>query len=282
MFKQIYQVFPGANYMDLCVYHFGYEEWDPLNSFGPAIRKHFLFHYLLSGKGVLHSINEKKAVTEYHLEGGQGFLLWPGNNYKFSADKKNPWKYVWVEFDGLKAREFILQAGMSHNRPVYIARNLDEREKMKNELLYIATNSNNPPLELMGHFYLFFSAFIASSSLRKETTGNSLRAHYIHEAIVFIEQNYQNEITVDEMAASCNLDRSYLGKIFKSELRTSPQDFIIRYRMDKACELMKITKHTIGEISAMVGYQNMFNFSRAFKKIIGQSPRDWRSKNKMG
>lgn len=279
--KLIYKIFPGENYVDLSIFQFGYEECDPLHSFGPAARNHFLFHYILSGRGVLHSTNEKGETVEYQLEGGHGFLIWPGQHNTYIADEKNPWIYAWVEFDGMKAREFVIQSGLTFNHPVYTARVLDEREKMKNELLYIVNHANNPPMELMGHFYLFLSALSDSSSLRRKVAGGSLRDFYIHEAFVFIEQNYQNEITVEDMAAFCNLDRSYLGKIFKSELKTSPQDFLIRYRMNKACELMKITNHTIGEISIMVGYQNMFNFSRAFKKIIGQSPRDWRTKNKL-
>jgi YesN/AraC family two-component response regulator len=152
---------------------------------------------------------------------------------------------------------------------------------MKNELLYMANHANNPPLELMGHFYLFLSALVSSSSRRRKIAGESLLDFYIHEAVLFIERNYQNEITVEDIAAFCSLDRSYLGKIFKRELKTSPQDFLIRFRMNKACELMKITKHSIGEISAMVGYQNMFNFSRAFKSVMGKPPREWRNENKL-
>jgi len=279
--KLIHKIFPGENYVDLSIIQFGYEECEPLHSFGPATRNHFLFYYILSGRGVLISTNEKGETTEYQLEEGQGFLNWPRHHNTYIANKEIPWTYAWVAFDGMKARESVIQSGLTSNRPVYTARVLDEREKMKNELLYIVNNANNPPMDLIGHFYLFLSALIESSSLRRKVSGGSLREFYIHEAIIFTEQNYQNEITVEDMAAFCNLDRSYLGKIFKSELKTSPQEFLIRYRMNKACELMKITSHTIGEISIMVGYQNMFNFSRAFKKITGQSPRDWRSENKL-
>jgi transcriptional regulator GlxA family with amidase domain len=44
---------------------------------------------------------------------------------------------------------------------------------------------------------------------------------------------------------------------------------------------MKITNHTIGEISVMTGYQNQFNFSRVFKQIMGKSPREWRNANRL-
>jgi AraC-like DNA-binding protein len=97
------------------------------------------------------------------------------------------------------------------------------------------------------------SSLIASSSLRKKAAGGSLRDFYIRESLSFIEQHYQDEIGIEEIAAFCHLDRSYLGKVFKSMLHTNPQEFLIRYRINKSCELMKITDRTINEIRLMVG-----------------------------
>jgi AraC-like DNA-binding protein len=264
------------------MYQFGYEECDPLHSFGVATRNHFLFHYILSGKGVLTSTDDREETHDYHLGGGQGFLIWPGQRNTYMADEKDPWTYAWVEFDGLKARELVLRSGLSFNYLVYSALNLEDREKMKNELLYIVHHAESPPLELIGHLYLFIGALINSSSLRKKVTGGSLRDFYVRESLTFIEQHYQDEISVSDIAAFCNLDRGYLGKIFKHVFNESPQKFLIRYRMNKACELMKITNRTISEISDMVGYPNPLNFSRTFSNAMGISPRKWRNENRQG
>jgi hypothetical protein len=116
--KLIYKIFPGENYIDLSIFQFGYEECDSLHSFGPAMRNHFLFHYILSGRGRLISTNDRGDSVEYHLEDGQGFLIWPGQHNTYIADEKNPWIYAWVEFDGMKAREFVIQSGLTYNTPV--------------------------------------------------------------------------------------------------------------------------------------------------------------------
>jgi AraC-like DNA-binding protein len=236
----------------------------------------------LSGKGRLISTDDKDIGHEYRLEGDHGFMIWPQQHNSYFADEKDPWVYAWVEFDGLKARELVTQAGLNFNYPIYNGKNSEEREKMKNELLYIVNNKNSPLLTLIGHLYLFIGALIASSSLRKRVAGGSLRDFYVRESLAFIEQHYHDQISVEDIAAFCNLDRSYLGRIFRSVLDTSPQEFLIRYRINKSCELMKITDHTISEISYMVGYQNQFNFSRVFKQLIGKSPREWRNEHKLG
>jgi AraC-like DNA-binding protein len=249
--------------------------------FGPAARNHFLFHYIFSGKGRFKAFDNEEVEHEYQLEGGNGFMIWPMQHTFYMADEKNPWTYAWVEFDGFKARELVSQAGLTYNCPIYSSKDDKERALMKNELLAIIKSRKDTPLVLMGHMYLFMNALISSSSLRKEVIGGRLRDFYVRESLAFIERHYHEEISVEEIAAFCNIARSYLGKVFKSVLHTSPRDFLIQYRINKSCELMKITDHTITEISYMVGYQNQFNFSRAFKRIIGQSPREWRNGNKL-
>ena len=259
----------------------GHEECEPMHMFGPATRNHFLFHYILSGKGVLYSDDDRKETTEYHLESGQGFMVWPGQSNTYLADENDPWSYMWIEFDGLKAKEFVIQSGLDPNRPVYNARDMEEHEKMKHELQYIISHSNDPPMELIGHLYLFLSALIDSSALSRKTTGGGLQFFYVNEAVKYVELHFQDEITIEDIAAHCNLNRSYLGKIFRTVMKTNLQDFLIRYRMNRACDLMKISQAPIGEICNMVGYPNLFNFSRVFKRTIGKSPSEWRKENRL-
>ena len=271
----MFSLFPHESFFELTIYQFGYHKCQPGHMFGPAVRNHFLFHYVLSGKGTLMSNIEGGNYATYHIGGQQGFLLWPGQTNTYYADVNEPWDYVWIEFDGLKARELVMQSGLLFSSPVYTSQNLEEREKMKDELLYIITHAQNQPLELMGHFYLFINALVSSSSRRVKSSQASLRDFYVSEAIAFIEQHYQRDISVKSIAAFLNLNRSYLCKIFKAVLETTPQDFLIGYRMQKACELLKSDGRSIGEISAMVGYPNQLNFSRAFKRELGIPPRQW-------
>ena len=88
-----------------------------------------------------------------------------------------------------------------------------------------------------------------------------------------------NDITIENIAESSGLNRSYFGKIFKESVGRSPQEFLISYRMIKAAELLKLTSYSINEIGCAVGYPNQLHFSRAFKNVYGVSPRKWRSEN---
>ena len=276
MSEIIFSVFPSENFVDLGLYQFGWEKCDPSHSFGPAARNHYLFHYCLSGTGTLYADNDRQETNTFQIKSGQGFMLFPHQVCTYVADHEIPWEYVWVEFDGLRAKETVELSGLNPNHPVYNARYKDISQTMKEEMLYIVNHKNESPFHLIGHLYLFIDSLVRSSSSAQIDKGNSLRDFYIKEAISFIEQNFQNDISVEDIAASCGLNRSYFGKIFHENMGKTPQEFLISYRMTKAAELLKLTDLSVGDIGNAVGYPNQLHFSRAFKNVYGTSPRQWR------
>lgn len=277
----LFSVFPNENFVDLSLYQFGWERCTPSHAFGPAARTHFLFHYVISGTGTLLADDSKGVTHSYQIKSGQGFMIFPGQINTYIADKDLPWEYTWIEFDGLRAKEAIEIAGLSADSPIYHANSHDLRETMMNEMLYIAQHGDMAPFHLIGHLYLFLDALTRSISSMRLTKGGRLRDFYIHEAITFVEQNFQNNISVEDIADNCGLNRSYFGKIFKESVGRTPQEFLLNYRMTKAAELLKLTPLSIGDISKAVGYDNPLHFSRAFKNIYHISPREWRSQNQV-
>lgn len=275
----IFSVFPNENFIDSGLYQFGWERCDPSHSFGPAARNHFLFHYVISGTGTLMANDTKGDTKTYRIKSKQGFMLFPGQVSTYIADNALPWEYVWLEFDGLRAREIVEIAGLSADDPVYHAADGNLRNEMMNEMLYIANHSNQSVFHLIGHLYLFFDYFLRSSASFRGNKSDKLRDFYIKEALSFLEQNFQYDISVEDIAASCGLNRSYFGKIFRAAIGKTPQEFLINYRMTKAAELLKLSKLSIGDISNAVGYANQLHFSRAFKNIYGVSPKNWRKEN---
>lgn len=273
----LFSVFPSENFVDLSLFQCGREKCSPAHSFGPAARNHYLFHYVISGTGKLFAYDKNGETKEYSIKSMQGFMLFPDQITMYVADKDLPWEYVWVEFDGLRAKAVVETAGFSLDQPIYKARSKELREEMMKEMNYIAENGSSSPFDLIGHLYLFIDHLTRSTEGVKVHHSSKLRDFYIHEAIEFVEHNFQNDISVEDIADVCGLNRSYFGKIFKEALGKSPQEFLLNYRMVKAAELLKLTKLSVGDISSAVGYGNQLHFSRAFKSIYGVSPKKWRA-----
>lgn len=216
----------------------------------------------------------------YQIRSGQGFMIFPGQITTYIADVNVPWEYVWVEFDGLRTTEILNVCGFSADSPVYRTRSAELREKMAKELLYISEHSDQSVFHLMGHLYLFLDLLAQSAPAPKPAVNSKMSDYYIKEAINYIEQNFQNNITIEDVASVCGINRSYLGKIFKKNTGQSPQEFLMNYRMVKAAELLKLTSLSIADIGSAIGYENQLHFSRAFKNIYGVSPREWRNQHK--
>lgn len=279
MSNYLFSIFPNENFVDLGLYQYGWEQCTPGHSFGPAARNHYLFHYIISGTGTLNAADSNGVTQTYAVRSGQGFMLFPDQIAMYMASDTVPWEYVWLEFDGLRVREALAIAGLSPDNPIYRARSKDLREDMMNEMLYIVHHSDASPFHLVGHLYLYLDCLTRSTAQPYITKHSKLRDFYLKEALSYIEQNFQNDISVEDIAAVCGLNRSYFGKIFKDAVGKSPQEFLLNYRMIKAAELLKLTSLSVTDIGNAVGYPNSLHFSRAFKNVYGVSPRTWRNQN---
>lgn len=280
MYNHLFNIFPNENFIDLGMYQYGYEKCEPGHSFGPLARNHYLFHYIISGTGTLIADNAKGEAVNYSIKSGQGFLIFPGQITTYYSDSQLPWEYVWIEFDGLRVKQALDFTELSVDSPVYHPHSKNLREKLQEEMLYIAHHSSESSFHLIGHLYLFFDYLTQSTQSAKLVKSSKMSDYYIKEALNYIEQNFQNNISIEEIAAVCGINRSYLGKIFRNSIGKSPQEFLMNYRMIKATELLKLTSLSIGEIGCAVGYENQLHFSRAFKTIYGVSPREWRNQQK--
>ena len=89
-----------------------------------------------------------------------------------------------------------------------------------------STIAKPSPTHLIAHGYLFLDQLVQSSANRQEGRERRLRDFYIKEALVFIDRNYQRDISIEEIAAVCGLNRSYFGKVFRDSVGESPQAYL--------------------------------------------------------
>ena len=269
--KLKFHVFQDERFVDLNLYQYGWERTEPLHSYGPYARNHYLFHYVISGKGLLLANGQ-----EYAIEGGHGFLIVPGEVTTYRADEQNPWEYTWIEFDGLRAHEALNLAGINGQNPVYSPASAKAGRLLQEQMLFLVNHSQDSPMRQIGYGFLFLDQLVQSSASHQAQSPRRLRDFYMKEALSFIEQHYSEDISIEEISAFCGLNRSYFSKVFRDTMGESPQGFLLHYRMARAAQLLTESRLPI---STMVSYPNQLHFSRAFKNIYGISPRDYRAKH---
>lgn len=116
---------------------------------------------------------------------------------------------------------------------------------------------------------------IVSAEHEKE----DLHIEKIRPALVYIETHYQEEIKINELADCCNVSEPHFRKLFRKCMNISPLEHINTVRIQKACDLLQKKDYPVSELAWQVGYTSVSTFERNFKKIVGQSPKQWRLKS---
>lgn len=96
------------------------------------------------------------------------------------------------------------------------------------------------------------------------------------KAIEYLEKHYQDEIHLNEWAEFIPCTQAHLNKLFNDFLHDSPIHYLIEYRIEKACQLLKTTALSVAEISRLSGFSNVSYFIRQFKEFKGTTPLKYR------
>ena len=266
----------NKSFEELHVVFCGMEECPSNYYYGPSVRTHYLIHYCLSGKGKYH-VNGKI----YEIGKGDAFLIMPNVITYYQADNDNPWTYVWIGFDGTKAKPYLSRCNLDSNNLVIHSDNINELKEIVTSMLNHNKLSYSNEFFIQGKLFEFFSYLSKSADVpykKEKSKDNNL---YVNKAMEYIINNYQNVVNVNEIADYLSLNRSYLTTIFKKALKVSPQEFLLMYRMKKAMELLMNTDYTINQIAISCGYSNQLSFCKAFHKFQGLSPREFRKRNRL-
>lgn len=117
-------------------------------------------------------------------------------------------------------------------------------------------------------------------ALPPEKTGwlAGLRDPSIGKALSLLHDKPAAEWTIDELARQTGVSRSVLAERFTELLGIPPMHYLAKWRMQIACELLTGSNANVASIAARVGYESEAAFSRAFKKLIGETPSAWRQR----
>ncbi|MGL4569996.1 MAG: AraC family transcriptional regulator [Clostridium sp.] len=256
--------------MGLTLFHCGWEKCLSGHSFGPAIRPHYLLHYILKGKGSYYVNNNVYNLTE-----GQAFLILPGESTYYEADKEEPWEYCWIGFDGYESYDILKGCNIDRENPILIDKSGGKFEKSLIELINNFENNNDNELALIGNLYLCFS------NIYKPKTSKTKKHYeiYCNDAVEYIHNNFSYDIQVTDIAKHIGIDRTYLYKLFIKEYNISPQKYLIYYRLGIASNLLKTTKMNITEISFSCGFKDVPSFYKHFRKKFNITPVQFRVNN---
>ncbi|MFO7634100.1 MAG: helix-turn-helix domain-containing protein [Caldilinea sp.] len=101
-------------------------------------------------------------------------------------------------------------------------------------------------------------------------------SYLVKQAIVYLQCHFANAISRSDVAGAVGISESYLSQIFRQEIGISLWEYLTRYRIRQAKQLLRRTTHSITEVASAVGIQDSAYFSRIFHKLLGMSPSAYR------
>lgn len=260
----------------IAVTYSGHEKCEPKQRWGKGIREQYILHLIVSGKGTYVT-----PTGTYQLGKGDIFLIRPYTEIEYYADEDEPWEYYWVNFIGNDVKLLLDRTDFTEEMPYMSGCD----EEITNAMEQILTNAGNRSYELMGltgRLYLLLSLLAKRSSPKTtRTPSEHSRRRSLKAAMNFIHANYPIQISVDDVADFAGVSRTTLFRIFRSELDMTPVDYLIRCRITKAKMLLTDTGLSITAVARSAGYEDNLYFSRAFKKITGISPTEYRASQKL-
>ncbi len=103
----------------------------------------------------------------------------------------------------------------------------------------------------------------------------------VKRTVAYLHQHYTRQISRSELAKEVGVTEDYISRIFNRELGLSPWEYLNRYRIYHAKELLRRTNDSIGSISQQVGYNDQKYFSRVFRKLTGVGPKEFREQSEL-
>lgn len=229
--------------------------------------------YIYQGSGIFHIKNQI-----YHIEAGDLLIYNQGVLHAEWADPETSMEFFncgvyGLQLDNLEKNHLI----PDNISPVLHCKTLTNRIYNIFESMYEQLSENRPYAETFCQYALnSLIILLVYQAAWENNKQNTKQDQLIIHLKQYIDNNYLNEINIEDIAKSVHMSSSNLSHQFKKKIGFSPIQYIIHRRIGRAQSLLISTNKNITEISLAIGYDNVSYFNKLFKKIVGISPNNYR------
>jgi AraC-type DNA-binding domain-containing proteins len=236
-------------------------------------RADYLMMYVHSGE-----MKVRLSGNDAVIKAGTVVLYRPGQEQLYRHNDECPVKCYWAHFTGYGVELLLKSLDFGEEGVFNIGINNEIPSLVKIMINDIHTRN-------VGYKTIAVSLFMQVLTIISRKSLRNVNKEYkkavddiISLSLDYIHINYMKDIAVSELSQMNMLSTNRYIKVFKRELGVTPREYIIRLRLEKACELLGGTNFNIKQISSMVGMENQMYFSRLFKKYLGMTPSTYKIK----
>lgn len=220
--------------------------------------------YILDGEGYL-----KYNGRSYLLKKGDGCLIDCRQKYYYQTSSYN-WVSTCLYFNGAPAAPLV-QAYLLSGNVKFTDAMFSNFEPLQMHILQCTQKiSSYMEYEVSCTFYMLLTNLLIAQSKTRNTS------EVIEKIVSYIQANYMNPLTMDELSHHFGLSRTHMSRCFKEYTGFAPHEYITQLRIYNAKYLLKATDLSIEDISRQAGFSDSVYFIQVFKKIEGITPSKFR------
>ena len=268
-FFEHFIVFRNNSNVSFNAVNFGIDHVYPGYSIQNRCNKSLTLNFVISGKGTFNG---------HQFHAGECYYSTPGQIHTMVADEEDPWVSIWMSVDGTLSQTIIDKLNVISTNQILPFYDSDGLQRLAHMYLYEFGHVYNTVDFMEGIVRQFTSFVIPNSNVEKNTGEIPSRLHtLINQSVSYIENNI-GTVTVKELAQQAHLETKYYTRVFTTIIGCSPQEYIIKVKMELASHCLTMTDYSIEQITEILGYSHRNCFTTPFKKQFGMTPPQYRQK----
>lgn len=211
----------------------------------------------------------------YDLLPGSVFQRHPGIEHSTYLDADSQWAECFLDFgkdlyDALIGCQIIKRSDY-----VYF---LGQDSTLESEFYNLLNRLEHESDKELPYLIADTVSFLSKIMKRCRSMAENELDRIIEQGTVDLGQNLNKRIDLRQYCREKGIGYENFRKLFSKKIGIPPGQYIIRRRMDAACQMLLLLEKTIGEIALSLGYKSQYEFSAQFKKFIGISPKMYRNR----
>jgi AraC-like DNA-binding protein len=240
-------------------------------------RASFRYHsveYVDSGSGTV-----TLEGRPFPLRPGSLFRYGPGVRHRIEADAGTPMVKYFVDFAGASARELLRTGAWADLRPLRVA----EPSRLRGLFDELQRLGQRPSAHASRRAVLVLEQVVlaaADESLPDEAGESAAWATY-QRCRARIEASYLELRSLADVESACGTSAAHMCRLFQRYAGISPYQLLVRLRMARAAALLLDGERLVKQVGPLVGYEDPYHFSKAFKRVYGLSPEAFRARGRV-
>ncbi|MFI4912072.1 MAG: AraC family transcriptional regulator [Sedimentisphaeraceae bacterium JB056] len=233
---------------------------------------YYVIEYGIRGRGFIEIDGVEHEITSGVIAG-----FTPGMRHKYSVDSSDPLEHIFLVITGSGVEDIFEKCHIVKRGSMM---SYDPQRSLQAFSNIIDTGLEKSPFsqELCCAYLKSLLFEQAANDVKKGRLHSESEKTY-HRCRSYIDQRFSEITSISDVADNCCVNIRYMARLFKNYGSITPQEYVMRLKMNRAGQLLLNSDLPVKNIAMLVGFEDPYHFSRNFTKFHGISPKKYRSKH---